>query len=176
MSLATNFRTMALYNKRINEQLLDKCLTMPSEQLQQATHSFFPTIISYWNHLLFGDLILLGRIASNNIAQLSPRDFADLPTPKSPHDIYCSQLSDIIKLRVKLDTILTNFCDRLTDQDCDKLISYTTTEGELISKPVAIVIQHIFNHQTHHRGQLTCIMSQFGVDYGCMDLPVIVGG
>jgi uncharacterized damage-inducible protein DinB len=39
---------------------------------------------------------------------------------------------------------------------------------------VADITQHIFNHQAHHRGQLTCVLSQFGVDYGCMDLPVVV--
>lgn len=45
---------------------------------------------------------------------------------------------------------------------------------DTITKAVADITQHIFNHQTHHRGQLTCVLSQLGIDYGCMDLPVIV--
>jgi uncharacterized damage-inducible protein DinB len=53
-------------------------------------------------------------------------------------------------------------------------MTYHTTEGDEITKVAADVTQHLFNHQTHHRGQLTCILSQFDIDYGCMDLPVIV--
>lgn len=40
-------------------------------------------------------------------------------------------------------------------------------------KAVADVTLHIFNQQTHHRDQLSCVLSQLGVDYACMDLPVI---
>ncbi len=58
--------------------------------------------------------------------------------------------------------------------NCEQCITYQTTEGEQLTKKVADVTQHLFNHQTHHRGQLTCVLSQLGVDYGCMDLPVIV--
>ena len=62
----------------------------------------------------------------------------------------------------------------ITEEDCEKSITYTSTEGVTFTKSVADVTQHIFNHQTHHRGQLTCVLSQCRVDYGCMDLPVIV--
>lgn len=142
--------------------------------LEKETHSFFPNIISYWNHILFGDLILLGRLSLNEIAQLQLEDVAKFPSPKSPQDIYHNRLSDIAALRTQVDKLIIQYCDNLTEEDCDKFITYTTTEGDSIIKAVADITQHIFNHQAHHRGQLTCILSQFGVDYGCMDLPVIV--
>ena len=165
---------MSMYNQRMNAQLMDSCLALPNALLEKETHSFFPNIISYWNHILFGDLILIGRIALNEIAMLSPKDLAVFPTPKSPQDIYHNELSDIAVLRKQLDKLIIQYCKNLTDEDCDKYITYTTTEGESITKVVGDVTQHIFNHQTHHRGQLTCVLSQFGIDYGCMDLPVIV--
>lgn len=142
--------------------------------LEKETHSFFPNIISYWNHILFGDLILLGRLALNEIAQLQLEDVAKFPSPKSPKDIYHNRLSDIAALRKQVDKLIIKYCDNLTEEDCEKFITYTTTEGDTITKAVADITQHIFNHQAHHRGQLTCILSQFGVNYGCMDLPVIV--
>ncbi len=174
MSLAKNFRMLSLYNQRINTQLMDCCLTLPSDIIEKETDSFFANIISYWNHILFGDLILLGRLASNEIAQLTLEDFTNFPSPKSPQDIYHSQLSDLAVLRKQLDALIIDYCTNLTEEDCEKFITYTTTEGDSITKAIADVTQHIFNHQTHHRGQLTCVLSQFGVDYGCMDLPVIV--
>ena len=165
---------MSLYNQRMNTQLLDCCLALSKDTLEKETSSFFSNIVSYWNHILFGDLILLGRLASNGIAQLSLEDFSEFPSPKSPLDIYHNKLSDLSILRKQVDDLIIKYCDNLTDEDCDKFITYTTTEGDSITKAVADVTQHIFNHQTHHRGQLTCVLSQFGVDYGCMDLPVIV--
>lgn len=165
---------MSLYNQRINMQLIACCQALPSSMLEKETHSFFSNIINYWNHLLFGDLILLRRLAINNIAQLSLDDFADFPSPCSPNDIYCQNLSDIATLRKQVDALIIQYCQNLTDEACELFITYATTEGEQLTKAVADVTQHIFNHQTHHRGQLTCVLSQFNVDYGCMDLPVIV--
>ncbi len=174
MSLVKSFKMLSLYNQRINMQLIDSCIVLPKNMLEKETHSFFPNIINYWNHILFGDLILLNRLALNEIAQLSSEKMAQFPSPKSPQDIYHNNFSDIAILRKKVDDLIVQYCKNLTDDDCDKFIRYTTTEGKLITIAVADVTQHIFNHQAHHRGQLTCILSQFGVDYGCMDLPVIV--
>ena len=174
MSLAKNFKMMSLYNQRMNNQLLQHCLPLSNDILEKQTHSFFSNIISYWNHILFGDLILMGRLASNQIASLSPSDLSALPTPKSPQDIYHSDLHALARLRQQLDELIIRFCDNLTEDDCGKFITYTTTEGLSITKAVADVVQHLFNHQTHHRGQLTCVLSQNGIDYGCMDLPVVV--
>ncbi len=158
----------------MNKQIMDCCLALPQSVLEQETKSFFANIISYWNHILFGDLILLARLASNGIGQLNSADFDKLPTPKSPQDIYHHHLAELASLRLRVDELIESYCANLTEDDCDKFITYTTTEGDSITKAVADITQHLFNHQTHHRGQLTCLLSQFGVDYGCMDLPVIV--
>jgi uncharacterized damage-inducible protein DinB len=158
----------------MNIQLLECCLALPSDILEKETSSFFPNIVSYWNHILFGDLILLGRLASNEIGELTIQDFAKFPVPKSPQDIFHNQLTELVVLRKQVDELIIKYCNNLTEKDCEKLITYICTEGNSITKTVADVTQHIFNHQTHHRGQLTCVLSQFGVDYGCMDLPAVV--
>jgi len=165
---------MAKYNERVNEQLLTHCQELSDEQLLANTHSFFPTIMAYWNHILFGDLIILGRLANNNIANLASNDFDRLPTAKSVHDVFCENMNDIILLRKQVDALINQYCDHLTNEACQSVISYQSTEGENITIKVGDITQHLFNHQTHHRGQLTCILSQLGVDYGCMDLPVLV--
>ena len=165
---------LSLYNQRINVQLIDCCSSLSNDVLVKKTHSFFSNIISYWNHILFGDLILLTRLATNNIAGISPKDLAKFPTPKSPNDIYITNFIDLALLRKEVDELIIKYCVNLTDEACELFITYQTTEGETITKAVSDITQHIFNHQAHHRGQLTCILSQFGIDYGCMDLPIIV--
>lgn len=165
---------MSLYNQRMNSQLMEHCLTLSADILNKDTHSFFPNIISYWNHILFGDLILMKRLAANNIGDLSPLDFSEFPKAVSPQDIYHTNLRDIALLRARVDALIIHFSNNLTEEDCERFITYTTTEGDVITKAVADITQHIFNHQAHHRGQLTCLLSQAGIDYGCMDLPIIV--
>ena len=41
--------------------------------------------------------------------------------------------------------------------------------------PAAVAAVHLFNHGTHHRGQLTTLMKQAGVDPGVTDLPWLPG-
>ena len=174
MSIVQNFQMMAHYNQRINQQLLAVCQSLPDDLLNKPTGSFFATITDYWNHLLFGDLILLGRLANNNLAGLSSNSLANFPTPVSPQDTYFERIAELSSARASLDELIIDFCQQLSEQECSTIIRYTTTEGDCVSKIASDVIQHLFNHQTHHRGQLTCVLSQFGADYGCMDLPVIV--
>ena len=73
MSLAQNFRMMAVYNQRMNMQLITVCEQLEPEQLQQETNSFFSTVMCYWNHILFGDLIMLSRLVANDIVNIEPR-------------------------------------------------------------------------------------------------------
>lgn len=174
MSLVKNFVMLAHYNQRINQQLLEVCYALPAHCLNKDTQSFFPNIISYWNHILFGDLILLNRIANFSATSLQPSLFTAFPKPVSVNDIYSDNLPELAQVRQRLDQLIVNFCNNLTEQEVAVSLSYTTTEGQEVTKPLSDVIQHLFNHQTHHRGQLTCILSQFGSDYGCMDLPVVV--
>jgi len=101
---------MSRYNKRINAQLMNCCLALSKDVLERQINAFFPNIMSYWNHLLFGDLILLGRLASNEIGQLKPKDFSKLPSPKSPQDIYHTHLPDLASLRLQVDELIDDYC------------------------------------------------------------------
>ena len=47
-------------------------------------------------------------------------------------------------------------------------------KGIAASKPFAQVLLHFFNHQTHHRGQVTTLLSQLGKDVGGTDLLLLV--
>ncbi len=61
MDLSSNFRMLARYNQRMNNQLLSACQQLTDEQLHQNTNAFFPSVMAHWNHILFGDLIMLRR-------------------------------------------------------------------------------------------------------------------
>ncbi|MCK6264159.1 damage-inducible protein DinB [Vibrio sp. ZSDE26] len=174
MDLASNFRMLARYNQRMNAQLLDVCQQLTSEQLHQDTHAFFPSVMNHWNHILFGDLIMLQRLSANKIVTIDESLQKSLPVATGIHDTFTNNLDELLPLRAKVDQIYIEMTQGFNATTCTKIVRYTTTEGNTIEKNVGEFCQHIFNHQTHHRGQLTALLSQFGLAFGCTDLPMIV--
>ncbi|MCG9784076.1 damage-inducible protein DinB [Vibrio brasiliensis] len=174
MDLASNFIMLARYNQRMNQQLLEVCSQLTSQQLHQDTKAFFPTVMAHWNHILFGDLIMLQRLVANGLVNVDQAILARLPEARSVNDTFASSLEELKPIRTLVDSVYLQVTEGFTTASCDEVVRYTTTEGQAIERKLGEFCQHIFNHQTHHRGQLTCLLSQFGVDFGCTDLPVIV--
>lgn len=50
-------------------------------------------------------------------------------------------------------------------------IQYRTTDGEPMDVPLAPVLAHIFNHGTHHRGQITAAAQRLGLTVQELDIP-----
>eukprot|EP00995_Heteronema_vittatum_P000866 NODE_11188_length_265_cov_29.750000_g9418_i0.p1 GENE.NODE_11188_length_265_cov_29.750000_g9418_i0~~NODE_11188_length_265_cov_29.750000_g9418_i0.p1 ORF type:complete len:71 (+),score=14.66 NODE_11188_length_265_cov_29.750000_g9418_i0:26-214(+) len=50
--------------------------------------------------------------------------------------------------------------------DCE----YQTTEGTRVTRERGLALDHIFNHSTHHRGQLTAALTQNQLTDYCIDL------
>ncbi|MDC5852912.1 DinB family protein [Vibrio europaeus] len=174
MDLSSNFRMLALYNQRMNQQLLSVCEQLSPQRLNQETHSFFPSVMAHWNHILFSDLIMLQRLVTNQIHVLEPQQVETLPTAKAINDTFVTNLEELKRLRSLVDQIYIDMTKNFTADTCKEIVVYTTTEGGEMRRNVGEFCQHIFNHQTHHRGQLTAILAQLGCDFGCTDLPVIV--
>ncbi|WP_318455264.1 DinB family protein [Photobacterium leiognathi] len=174
MDLSSNFRMLAHYNQRMNNQLLSACQQLTDEQLHQNTNAFFPSVMAHWNHILFGDLIMLRRLIANNIVEIDADVLQQLPVAKKINDTFVTTMDELSVLRGLVDTVYIEITQAFTPSTCGEIVKYTTTAGQLIERNVGEFCQHIFNHQTHHRGQLTCILSQFNVDFGCTDLPIVV--
>ncbi|MEX0337032.1 DinB family protein [Vibrio tubiashii] len=174
MDLSSNFRMLALYNQRMNQHLLSVCEQLSPQQLNQETHSFFPSVMAHWNHILFGDLIMLQRLVANQIHRLTPQQVDALPIAKAVDDTFVTSIEELKALRSLVDQIYIDMTKDFTAETCAKTVVHITTEGGEMRRNVGEFCQHIFNHQTHHRGQLTAILAQLGRDFGCTDLPVIV--
>lgn len=174
MDVVFNFRMMARYNQRMNQQLIAVCHQLSYQQMHQDTKAFFPTVMAHWNHILFGDLIMLQRLVASGLVNIDRVKLAELPIAKAVDDTFVSSLQELETIRTLVDSIYLDITEAMSVASCDEIVRYTTTEGELIERKVGEFLQHIFNHQTHHRGQLTCLLSQFGLDFGSTDLPVIV--
>ena len=117
---------------------------------------------------------MLSRLVANGIVNIEPHILQKIPAVKSVNDQFVHNLNELMILRALVDEIYLKITQDLTVESYNGIIKYTTSSGEYLEKNIGEFFQHIFNHQTHHRGQLTCILSQFGLDFGCTDLPIIV--
>jgi uncharacterized damage-inducible protein DinB len=97
-----------------------------------------------------------------------------MPGPASLDAVLETDLARLRALRTVLDTALSDFVAALDEAGLDVVLTYRRTEGDPNAKPLGPVLGHLFNHQTHHRGQITTLFSQFGEDVGVTDLNALV--
>jgi len=156
---------MARYNAWMNERLYAVCAEMTAEERTLDRGAFFGSIHGTLNHLLWGDRMWLGRFAG----------------PPCEHPAFGADMfpnfDDLRRARQATDTAILQWAaDSVTAGWLESMIEYRSlVDGRVRRLPASIAAVHMFNHATHHRGQLTTLMKQAGVDPGVTDLPWLPG-
>lgn len=167
MPWSDHHRRAARYNRWINCSLYTTCSTLSHQDLNLDRGLFFRSINGCWNHLLITDLLWLKRM-SNVYPILEELHGVGFPSQLD------GQINDDIQqlwsLRQRVDDVMIRWCDLLRQSDATAVIEYVSTAGDSYAKPLDQILQHLFNHQTHHRGQITAALSMMGIDYGATDL------
>lgn len=168
------FFQLAFYNQWMNQKLYAAAATLSDEQLFQNRGAFFGSIWGTLNHIAVGDILWLQRIAHYWPGLSSLLPLGALATPTSLDQQLCSHLSDLTNLRASLDETILKFCAEVSTEQLAKPLEYTSTKGIKGKKRLSEVLLHFFNHQTHHRGQVTTLFSQLGTDVGATDLILLL--
>ncbi len=174
MSASSNFELMAKYNRHINQQFYDAASQLSDEELSADRGAFFKSILATFNHILVGDTIWLQRFAMHPAAFLSLESIRDTKTPDSLNAILYPEIGQLKVAREEMDAVIENFINELSEHDLASPLRYQSTNGKTHTKRLGFLIQHFFNHQTHHRGQITTLLSQAGVDPGVTDLLMTI--
>lgn len=170
MSLKSNFELLANYNQWMNKNIYDAASTLNASELSEDRGAFFSSIIGTLNHILVGDIIWLKRF-SEHPTQLKSLDYVrSLEKPQALNSILYTDLETLRDARAKIDDTIQAFICEITDGALSSSLTYKNTKGELFNKNWGHLIQHLFNHQTHHRGQISTLLSQAGVNIGLTDL------
>jgi len=155
----TAAQAMAQYNRWMNERLYECCARLPDRERKRDAGAFFKSIHGTLNHLLLGDKVWMGRFtgkpfAFTSLAQELHADFDELRAE-----------------RASVDKAIIDWAKALSDEDFSRELSYTSAvKPQPRRYPFWLAVAHFFNHQTHHRGQLTTLLSQRGIDPGVTDL------
>ena len=157
-------RTMAQYNRWMNERLYECCAGMPDAERKRDVGAFFKSVHGTLNHLLLGDRIWLGRFLGKPFAvsSLAQELYADFDALRGE--------------RAAVDRVIDDWAGGLTAQDLERELSYTSVVSPRLRRyPLWFAAAQFFNHQTHHRGQLTALLFQRGIDPGVTDLIWLPG-
>lgn len=154
--------TMAHYNQWMNEKLLTCCETLSETQLKQDMGAFFGSILGTLNHLYIVDEAWLQRFKGEPVTMKTPRD--------QPFD----NLGALKSARIVKDEEILAWAETITDAFAASTLSmFSVAYQKHLQLPMYAAVLQLFNHETHHRGQVTTLLKQLGVDPGVTDIPVL---
>ena len=174
MSEHAHFQLLAQYNAWMNVKLYEAAAKLPAHALAADRGAFFGSLIGTMNHLVAGDTIWLSRFARHPSRHPALEPVRAMPVPTAVTDIFSLDLPALSAQRRTLDAAILAWMDELSEADLDQVLPYASTKGVGSQRRLSGLLIHFFNHQTHHRGQCSTLLSQAGVDIGVTDLLMLV--
>lgn len=153
-------RTMARYNRWMNEKLYAVAASLPDEERRRDRGAFFKSIHNTLDHILNGDRIWLARFTGK------------LAKNMTPEALY-PDFQELLHERAQTDDEILGWAGWLTVDQIATNIAYVR-RNVAYDEPLAGLAMHFFNHQTHHRGQVTTLYAQMGIDCGVTDLVAML--
>ena len=174
MSLLSNLQLMSRYNQWMNQKVYQTAQELGEEKIKQDRGAFFGSLLGTLNHIYVADIIWLRRFAKHSKQYQSLQNLPELANYTELRQTVADNLESLDELRQELDNVIINWCQELDSQDLSDNLQYTDTKGNLYNKNFGQLIHNLFNHQTHHRGQATTLISQEGLDVGVTDWLAIL--
>jgi uncharacterized damage-inducible protein DinB len=166
-----NYRWLARYNRWFNERLYDACERLSDEERRRDRGAFFGSVHGTLNHLLWADRIWLRRFAAQGVTFPSlSEEVLTLPAGASYGTVLHEDWAALREARRRLDEAIETWTRDMPPGFPVATMRYANTAGIPREHPAWRAMTHFFNHQTHHRGQLTTLLMQAGVDPGVTDM------
>ena len=173
-TLCAQYQLMAQYNRWLNERVYAACAALPDHELREDVGAYFGSILGTLNHLLVGDILWLQRFANHPRHYSALEDIARQPTLTQLDARLYNEFSALSRARSDVDQTIVALCRDFDEDDFARPISYIDTQGESQRRCFGPLVQHFFNHQTHHRGQVSALLHQRGIDVGVTDLLALI--
>ena len=152
-----DFRLLFDYNSWANHRTMDACSRLTPEQFTRDLGSSFRSVRDTLAHIYGAEWLWLERWHGRIPSSLpSPADFPDIETLRARWAEHKSNLNA--------------YASSLTPSELQRVIKYKNTKGIPFEGPVGPMLQHVINHSTYHRGQITTMLRQLGAGPMSTDL------
>src|SRR5215471_11465521 len=139
---------MARNNAWANHRLLSACEALTPQEFAAPRTSFFPSLRLTFNHILDVDLYYITALEGGDaLARYAAPD---------------SDFADARSMRLAqtaIDRRLIAFCERQTDETLARDCVLPRPNRKPPPTPVAGILEHLFQHQIHHRGQAHAMLA-----------------
>jgi len=152
-------RMMAGYNQWANARLMEDCGRLDEGLYHKDLGAYYNSIHGTLDHVLLVDMIWLVRLHGEG----ETYDTFDMQLTES--------FEDYARERRTVDERLLAFVEQATEADLMRTILYRTIRNPVVmEQPVGSALVHVFNHQTHHRGQIHAFLTMHGLAPQPLDL------
>ena len=159
MNPGSYFATLARYNLWATRKLYEHVDALSDDEYRRDAGLFFKSVHGTLNHLLVAEQVWFGRFAEGVSFKLKLGDELE---------------ADRVRLRERLLEGASRWQPLIASWDearFDGVLEYTSTKGVAMALPFAATLAHVFNHGTHHRGQITAAITAMG--YACPELDLV---
>jgi uncharacterized damage-inducible protein DinB len=158
-------RAFARYNRWQNENLYGCADRLSDAERRRERGAFFGSIHKTLNHLLWGDRIWMHRFAGT-----------ERPAGGIPESVAAvADWPELKRERAAFDETIVRWADALDPRWLEGDLTYYSGAAKAeFCRPRWLLVAHMFNHQTHHRGQVHCMLTQAGQKPGDTDLPIML--
>ena len=158
---------LARYNEWQNRSLCAAANSLTDEARRADRGAFFSSIHCTFSHVIWADMIWLHRFAGT----LKPEG-----TIKSS-PAFVEEWSALKAARVALDASMIEWTQTLDAAWlAGDLTWFSGAAGKELSRPRWLLVAHMFNHQTHHRGQIHAMLTAAGAKPEDTDLMLMESG
>ena len=151
-------RLRAEHNQWVNERLYDVAATLRDEEYFADRGAFFGSVHKTLNHILLADLIWMHRIDGDGEI---PKGGLDAVL----HDTFAATRT----AREALDRRIVASVGALDEAALDAPIRFKSRAGDDVAIATNLMVANLFNHETHHRGQVHALLTGFGKEVPPLD-------
>jgi uncharacterized damage-inducible protein DinB len=162
MDTLTVFQELAHYNRIANQRLYESCAHIGDDEYRRQRAGSFGSIHALLNHGLLADRIWMSRFSGGGKS-----------TPPLNTVLY-NEFSALRTAREQDDIAMEEFFRNAPTSFLTERLSYTNSKSVHYEDAALPAVLHMFNHQTHHRGQVHVMLSQCGVQPPSLDMHRIL--
>ncbi|WP_018184257.1 DinB family protein [Kaistia granuli] len=158
-----HFTMFAAYNAWANERLYEAARSVSPELYHADQGAFFGSLGGTLNHLVVTDRIWMRRFTGSG------------PLHTALDETAAEALDELALLRRVEDERIVAYVEGLSEADIAGKFTYRPiTNPTEVTQPLGPALAHLFNHQTHHRGQATAILTRIAGRDACASLDLIL--
>jgi uncharacterized damage-inducible protein DinB len=167
--LTTQYVALARYNTWMNQRLYELAAALGEEERKRDVGAFFNSVHGTLNHLLLTDRMQLGRFVGAEHTRSTDESGKVIELHSLDQELY-ADFATLRRERERTDAMIESWAREITPEFLARTMEYDAmSQPGRYSVPMWAAVTHFFNHQAHHRGQISTIMSQLGRHVGITD-------